>query len=106
MSISDWSSDVCSSDLPKRCFNHAQIVSATGRSAKSIDWGLLFLRQCDLVESFPDRRNTRYLVYRITQTPQPTPAWAIKQEDTKRSEARRVGKECVSTLRYGWSPVN
>src|SRR3546814_13240706 len=56
---------------PKRCFNHAQIVSATGRSAKSIDWGLLFPRQCDLVE---------------------------------RSEARRVGKECVSTCRSRWSP--
>src|SRR3546814_1689513 len=80
MRISDWSSDVCSSDL------------------KSIDWGLLFLRQCDLVESFPDRRNTRYLVYRITQTPQPTPAW--------RSEERRVGKECVSTCRSRWSPYH
>src|SRR3546814_12370903 len=26
--------------------------------------------------------------------------------DIARSEERRVGKECVSTCRYGWSPYN
>lgn len=46
---------------------HAQIVATTGRSAKSVDWALLFLRSQGLVECVPDAaRNSRYLRYRAT----------------------------------------
>src|SRR3546814_11620449 len=31
---------------------------------------------------------------------------AAGEHDGIRSEERRVGKECVSTCRYGWSPVH
>jgi hypothetical protein len=45
---------------------HAQIVKGTGRSAKSVDWALLFLRSQELVECVPDAaRNPRYLRYRV-----------------------------------------
>ena len=47
---------------------HAQIVKGTGRSAKSVDWALLFLRSQGLVECVPDTaRNSRYLRYRATK---------------------------------------
>ncbi len=46
---------------------HAQIVKGTGRSGKSVDWALLFLRSQHLVESVPDAaRNSRYRRYRCT----------------------------------------
>lgn len=46
---------------------HAQIVKGTGRSAKSVDWALLFLRSQGLVDCVPDAaRNSRYLRYRCT----------------------------------------
>src|SRR3546814_13680842 len=32
------------------------------------------------------------------------PSWDSPRTIASRSEARRVGKECVSTWRYGWSP--
>lgn len=48
-------------------FTHAQIVKGTQRSAKSVDWALLFLRSQSLVECVPDSsRNARYLRYRAT----------------------------------------
>src|SRR3546814_11430757 len=44
---------------------------------------------------------------KITAT---TSAWAIRATApnavVSRSEERRVGKECVSTCRYGWSPYH
>src|SRR3546814_2378849 len=79
MRISDWSSDVCSSDLPERrwagvadgpglrdfLFDCRHSAGARGRSRA------------------PDR-----------------PAGVV------RSEERRVGKECVSTCRSRWSPYH
>lgn len=50
---------------PGRCYNHSQIVAATGRSVKSVDFGLAFLRKYDRIECFPDRRNARYFLYRL-----------------------------------------
>lgn len=45
--------------------SHHQIVAATGRSGKAVDWALLYLRQLGLVEVVPDAsRNSRYLRYR------------------------------------------
>src|SRR3546814_14123280 len=64
--ISDWSSDVCSSDL--RCPNSAILMALTcGTRAQAI---------------VHRRRNGR------------------------RSEERRVGKECVSPCRSRWSPYH
>src|SRR3546814_12971153 len=96
MRISDWSSDVCSSDL------------------KAVRRGYVVLRGCVAVicpgplhqgpprrDSQPGRRRhsapraplTDVRLFRPDRSPRP-----------ERSEERRVGKECVSTCRSGWSP--
>src|SRR3546814_16010148 len=62
MRISDWSSDVCSSDL-----------------GRSLEWSL----QGSAKRTIP-----------------------LQRQGCGRSEARRVGKECVSTCRSRWSPYH
>lgn len=54
---------------PKQFFSHFQIVTATGRSNKSVNWAMLFLRSQNLVDCVPDaQRNSRYLRYRAAPT--------------------------------------
>src|SRR3546814_18295324 len=97
MRISDWSSDVCSSDLlataPKsnaayKAFGAAQrvardsgslappahILNAPTRLMKDLGYGKGYAYDHDTAAG--------------------------------RSEARRVGKECVRPCRYGWSPYH
>lgn len=49
---------------PRRSFQFCEIVRATGRSDKSIGFGLLYLRSRGLIECHPDARNSRYWLYR------------------------------------------
>src|SRR3546814_7512234 len=73
MRISDWSSDVCSSDL------------AAGRlAAAGIE---------------EPRRDARLLLADALGVGQGA---LLAGDDRQRSEERRVGKECVSTCRAGW----
>jgi hypothetical protein len=51
-----------------RWLERAQIVLATGRTEKSIDWALLFLRSQGLIETAPDGRRAHYLLYRARIT--------------------------------------
>src|SRR3546814_13966604 len=99
MRISDWSSDVCSSDL--------------------LDWSVLLM-------DVHDDRLYRLRPHRFGFLPRLAMAsclgaeclpalqralarW-IRQVETaglaERSEERRVGKECVSTCRSRWSPYH
>src|SRR3546814_9054311 len=64
MRISDWSSDVCSSDLVKAGLRPAAVTKGAAQ------------------------------------------AGLVLHTVTKRSEERRVGKECVSTCRSRWSPYH
>lgn len=41
-------------------------VVQAGRSAKTVRWALVYLRQLELVEASGDARNARYLRYRVT----------------------------------------
>src|SRR3546814_1990625 len=77
MRISDWSSDVCSSDLRYSEYDRRPVVT-NGRSASS--------------RSGPPAGD---------DVP---PAITAAVATTGRSEERRVGKECVSTCRSRWSP--
>src|SRR3546814_5502364 len=82
MRISDWSSDVCSSDL-RSMWSH-------------------------LVERVAGLRQRLLLVRQHRQSLVPHPAYIrcgapIPLDRAGRSEERRVGKECVSTCRSRWS---
>lgn len=51
---------------PDRFFTCAQIIRATGRTDKSVDWALRMLRSLGRLEMRPDDgRNDHYLKYRF-----------------------------------------
>src|SRR3546814_18546084 len=120
MRISDWSSDVCSSDL---LLEEIQINALRGRIAREVqdqhlrrrprflDRLLQFLEEVD-VRRHPhmahvgagehhavwmDRIRRIRHQHHITGTER-----RERQMRETRSEERRLGKECVSTVRYWW----
>src|SRR3546814_14321243 len=105
MRISDWSSDVCSSDLRTmgrgpsgRCCSHA-------RHARTSDKSVSRERDCCLDTAAASFR-FHYNIIDYNQTKQFISLcdWFANPGELKRSEERRVGKECVSTCRSRWSP--
>src|SRR3546814_16656406 len=96
MRISDWSSDVCSSDLPELIL---PVLSLSSRVKELynpkafITHAALLDQGCPHCPIFPTAASRRSLG-RVS-----VPVWLI----ILRSEARRVGKECVSTCRSRWS---
>src|SRR3546814_13344162 len=96
MRISDWSSDVCSSDL-----GNARAQRDGQPQADPLALGLQ-PRLDRLGGAFPSaRRPSRNGRLKLPcrnarGTPDPRP----------RSEERRVGNECVSTCRSRWSPTH
>src|SRR3546814_3137844 len=96
MRISDWSSDVCSSDLVNGSGNAGQYEGqANGSLATAEDDG-------DMVTCTPRSCNgsMRTTPCQIAVDDSASRACAT----SIRSEERRVGKECVSTCRSRWSP--
>src|SRR3546814_2703089 len=87
MRISDWSSDVCSSDLL------AGFGRIGGRGRVVIDQRQA-LRACRAIDGLSGGGD---LVKE---------AGLARGVDIGRSEERRVGKECVSTCRSRWSPYH
>src|SRR3546814_20193246 len=107
MRISDWSSDVCSSDLsvgidpaisaagPRLLLPNPALIRVNSfisnlsvfRWNTSTNAPSLHAAQCAA-------RNTDLLLQ------------VRMQQDDQRSEERRVGKECVSTCRSRWSPYH
>src|SRR3546814_12227355 len=91
MRISDWSSDVCSSDLALRRINDLvaaaiEEVLIAGRRDRSISVGGDPRSEADSILAMLQGAQ---LMARVT-----------------RSEERRVGKACVSTCRSRWSQYN
>src|SRR3546814_2638127 len=84
MRISDWSSDVCSSDLP-------------GDLGKPI---LDHRREAGM--AVPDSPGADAAARAAQEAEAERQARAAE----RRSEERRVGKECVSTCRSRWSPYH
>src|SRR3546814_14352432 len=105
MRISDWSSDVCSSDLlPYTIFPinigkgeqfqpHFLDIAPNNRIPAIVDHA-----PADGGAAVPLFESGAILLYLADTTKQFIP-------DT-RSEERRVGKECVSTCRSRWSPYH
>src|SRR3546814_5450573 len=85
MRISDWSSDVCSSDL-------GAVVADLHAP-------------CSALESFAGGRDFE-LHPRHSSVSLFQPCVSDYARFDARSEERRVGKECVSTCRSRWSPYH
>src|SRR3546814_4669189 len=81
--ISDWSSDVCSSDLRSAVGDIAWLTWANRAISPTADLA------ASLGCSRMSRATLHSAVLRLA-----------------RSEERRVGKECVSTCRSRWSPYH
>src|SRR3546814_19566905 len=102
MRISDWSSDVCSSDL----VGHAaagDIDARFGDDRRRIARILVIAGVEDgvarIVRDLVDRRRRRGdAIIMILQ-----PAHIAPELFLDRSEERREGEACVSTCRYRWS---
>src|SRR3546814_18063762 len=99
MRISDWSSDVCSSDL-----SHAERLQ---RLQARIRFASLLLR--------PGEELRDYHTVDLGQRHLAEPGWTTRGRTehragrlagTGRSEERRGGKGCVSTVRFRWSPFH
>src|SRR3546814_12113871 len=102
MRISDWSSDVCSSDL---------LVNAQGEDVvagirtpqnltlrgKQMNNSKLPAMEEVMPEVYQQLDDVRHVLEKH---------YKDMQDVESRSEERRVGKECVSTCRSRWSPYH
>src|SRR3546814_18269878 len=96
--ISDWSSDVCSSDLlttiSANCCGSSSrpTVSTLSWKAPDVGTGCWFNAPEAICRLFARSASTT------------APAARFRAVISSRSEERRVGKECVRTCRYRGSP--
>src|SRR3546814_14809470 len=114
MRISDWSSDVCSSDLDQRLQLAAEAflieqldrgrrqrrgVAALGGERKLVlpatDLRVVLSRRHEHIRARVHRCGVWHLLVA-----------ELRVEPTLRSEERRVGKECVSKCKSRWSPYH
>src|SRR3546814_16767933 len=93
MRISDWSSDVCSSDLNRGVVQRNASFGVLIWSRDQRQWD----EHHDLDEETGAFRADRGERHRGA-------ARRCRGARPPRSEERRVGKECVSTCRSRWSP--
>src|SRR3546814_17404608 len=106
MRISDWSSDVCSSDLAQLI---VLSVDLEGRKAVTPYFQKMGFRH---LQPYPDKENVIPLAVKAAGLPVTLIYDAAGKEvlsvngplEWDRSEERRVGKERVSTCRYRRSP--
>src|SRR3546814_8205902 len=104
MRISDWSSDVCSSDL--KC--EGQGDGKDDRCRRDACPTPMLLPPAPPSERQRQKRRTR-CARRQTDAAAALAAQhpaKPQRRQQHRSEERRVGKECVSTCRSRWSPDN
>src|SRR3546814_13855347 len=108
MRISDWSSDVCSSDLilftklieQQKIINQSRKVRQTFWRSTSLKEGSAKLDKNSAYKQLVDDGIAAQEQYGKLTDPVEAHDWL------HRSEERRVGKECVSTCRSRWSPYN
>src|SRR3546814_20369793 len=113
MRISDWSSDVCSSDLhPTKLVDGKWTKVSWEQAIDEIGGKMLEIYDSsgpDSVYWLGSAKHSNEQAYLFRKF---YAFWGTNNGDhqarichsTTRSEARRVGKECVSTCRSRWSP--
>src|SRR3546814_18352486 len=101
MRISDWSSDVCSSDLTTTTYHAARVLALLHDTTEI---GIVD-NVCLVVQWYEDAtRTTCRNECRLLSDAQ---AWtALRMVTPTRSEERRVGKEGVRTCRSRLSPMH
>src|SRR3546814_13996648 len=112
MRISDWSSDVCSSDLIGNPREHcealigAPVHAITESGAPTGDRHVLLWNPPVVNKDLGLRASARSQSNRIARIAIKSGLKTLVFAQTRRSEERRVGKECVSTCRSRWSPYH
>src|SRR3546814_17001722 len=113
MRISDWSSDVCSSDLGgdrSAVTAGTRVISDRVKVRVTAEPGQGFLdRMIALVEGAERRKTPNEIALTILLVGLTIIfliAVATIPSFASRSEERRVGKECVSPCRSRWSPCH
>src|SRR3546814_5262082 len=98
MRISDWSSDVCSSDLGIE----SQLDALHSHTVRLRSGGYIVLNATEALVAIDVNSGRATRERHIEETAVKTNLEAA--DEIGRSEERRVGKECVSTCRSRWSP--
>src|SRR3546814_12467764 len=107
MRISDWSSDVCSSDLPRLPVIPVRALKNNGTEAFTAKQrevaNLLDAGDVDMLEAQLQIEHYWAGALRRAVIDGDVEGGSLMAGQSVRSEERRVGKECVSTCRYrGW----
>src|SRR3546814_17978456 len=103
MRISDWSSDVCSSDLAEKAGLHGERLKL--RRLRRSTWRMMQL-QCGRIAGCRECAECIHPAAVVNDSradaeqPGSQPESLQPQLATDSSEERRVGKECVSKCRY------
>src|SRR3546814_20770313 len=99
MRISDWSSDVCSSDLARIRGGRKPVSDHVPGPGDAAHPGARLLPRAD-------RHHADHAAGSDADRPGAFHRSDLVLGDDARSEERRVGNECVSTCRYLWSPYH
>src|SRR3546814_14653760 len=100
MRISEWSSDVCSSDLG---FNNKQKFYLPMKKRAIFQGGEDSEGKYSVADII---HNSRVNYDKVVDKSYVIQGSCNVSGMGRRSEERRVGKECVSTCRFRWSPYN
>src|SRR3546814_20266188 len=126
MRISDWSSDVCSSDLDgigdefldfdwrQTRVDRVDLNLISGDIWHCVDWQLRKLPEAEAADdqekgeyrpTHADGERHEICDHGLFLLARALAEFGLEQQCV-RSEERRVGKECVSTCRFRWSPFH
>src|SRR3546814_13978331 len=103
MRISDWSSDVCSSDLLGGVKTAAEILNYVGTSSENSILAAVKQVDAELAQRLIDEMFT---FDNLIDADDKGMQLLLREVTYDRSEERRVGKEWVSTGRSRWSPYH
>src|SRR3546814_11231364 len=113
MRISDWSSDVCSSDLDQLNGDFTEVTTREGFKIAHDISAYSFVALAKAGREMMKGRNGSLLTLSYLGAERTMPnynvmgmAKASLEAGVRRSEERRVGKECVRTCRSRWSPYH
>src|SRR3546814_20809647 len=103
MRISDWSSDVCSSDLHVRLHFALKNLTFDGQIKQAMTGDDGSNAMCSVHKKCA---RCCTCAHRLDRGLKDVGQMSVIRVKVERSDERRVGKECVSTCRSRWWPYN